>query len=299
MRLRGVPLLWLGLGALTYAPETRAQAAPNGERSSQYYAVHGSTIGVLLAGSLATHFAFNLGAGSDFAWFPGDESLRGGRSSAAAELSNTCIGLTVAAPVFTQLGRGVDAHLANFGVVYGETLTANLLLNGLSKPAFRRPRPYTYGWPEKDDANPQDRNLSFYSGHSSTAFAAALAGSLLYAESAPDRAAKLVVWGTELAFAGATANLRVRAGKHYYSDVVVGAMVGSSLGILVPVVHGGSYAPDGVEVLTAGGGLLVGIVASQLLPQRIDVPLKPVVARWSLAPWAAPTTMGLSASGAF
>jgi hypothetical protein len=141
--------------------------------------------------------------------------------------------------------------------------------------------------------------VSFYSGHSSTAFTAAIAGSLLYAESAPTPAAKLVVWGSELALAGATANLRIRAGKHYYSDVVVGAMVGSGLGILIPALHGGAYTPDGVEMLTAGGGLLVGIVASQLVPQRMDVPRSHAATTWSLSPWAGPSALGLSASGAF
>jgi membrane-associated phospholipid phosphatase len=299
MKLRGAPVVFLGL-LLAYAPRAHAQAAPDHQRSRQYYAVHGTIVGALFAGSVATHVAFHPSAGQDFGWFPGDASLRGRRSVAAAELSNSLITLTVAAPVFTEVGRGVDAHFANFGVVYSEALTANLLLNGISKLAFRRPRPYSYGVPEAQDLDPRDRNVSFYSGHSSTAFTAAVAGSLLFAESAPNRAAKLVLWGSELALAGATANLRIRAGKHYYSDVVVGSLVGIGLGVLVPVLHGGSYAPEGVEYLAASGGLVAGVLVSQLMPLHIDAqPVMQASVTWSVAPWASPAAAGLSANGAF
>jgi membrane-associated phospholipid phosphatase len=276
-----------------------AQAAPEHERSGRYYAVHGGIAAALVAGSVTTQLLFHPSTGADFDWFPGDVGLRGVRSAAAAELSNVFITMSLTAPVFTQLGRGVDAHFGNFGVVYGEALAGNLLLNGVVKLAARRRRPYTYGLRESEDVQSRDRNVSFYSGHSSTAFTAAVAGSLLYAESTPDRAGRLVVWSSQLAFASATANLRVRAGKHYYSDVVVGALIGTGLGVLVPTLHGGDYAPEGVEYLAAGGGLLLGVVASQLLPLRSDAPRGGAKASWSIAPWASPGGAGVGARGAF
>ena len=211
------------------------------------------------------------------------------------------ITLTVASPLLLQLGQGADTHLLNATVVYSEALTANLFFNFASKLSARRPRPYTHSMPAKADPDPDDRNVSFYSGHSSTAFTAAVAGSLLFAESAPDRASRHLVWGLELALASATANLRVRAGKHYYSDVVVGGLVGSGIGILVPVLHGARRAPEATEYLAAGGGLLSGVVVSALLKLKQDSP--PLKAKasvdWQLGPWTAPGGVGLSASGRY
>jgi len=253
----------------------------------------------LLGASVALHFLAQPEVpGQDFAWFPGDQGLRGRRSAAAVNLSNYAIVLATTEPVFVQVGGGVDAHFANFGVVYAQAFSANLLLNGLAKIAFRRPRPYTYGLAAERDPERTDRNVSFYSGHSSTAFVSALAGGLLFAESAPNQASRLAVWGSELALAGATANLRVRAGKHYYSDVVVGALIGGGLGVAVPVLHGARYAPKPVEYAVGGGGLLAGLLVSSLLPLRADDPQR-VSVEWTLAPWAIAGGAGLAADGRF
>jgi len=111
-----------------------------------------------------------------------------------------------------------------------------------------------------------DAHLSFYSGHSSTSFAAAVSGAFLFAEGAPDEASRCVMWATEFALAAATANFRVRAGKHYYSDVLVGALVGSALGVSVPLLSGASYAPTALEYASMGGGLVVGATLSQIVP---------------------------------
>jgi membrane-associated phospholipid phosphatase len=276
-----------------------AQAAPASERSGKYYALHGGIVGGLLGASAVVHFlGYPDSAGSDFDWFPGDKGLRGRRSAAAVNLSNEVIALTVAEPVFLQLGQGVDAHFANFGVVYAEALGANLLLNGLAKVAFRRPRPYSYGLPPKDDPDLLDRNVSFYSGHSSTAFVSAVSGGLIFAESAPNQASRCVVWGTQLALAGATANLRVVAGKHYYSDVVVGALIGSGLGIALPVLHGARYAPKPSEYAAGGGGLLAGLLVTSLLPLKSDVP-KQAGVEWTVLPSLASGGVGLAADGRF
>ena len=300
MTLRFVaPALGLLLGWVTYSGAASGQAAPDHERAPLYYEVHGGIVGALLVGSVALHVSYPTTAGADPGWFPGDQSPRGRRSGPAAELSNTLMALTVAAPVFTELGRGANARFANFGIVYGQDVTTNLVLNGISKLTFRRPRPYTYGLPVKDDLDPRERNVSFYSGHTSTAFTAAVAGSLLYAESGPTRTGKLIVWGSDMLLAGATSNLRIRAGKHYYSDVLVGALVGTGIGVLVPVLHGLRYEPDGAEYLVASSGLVLGVVISELLPMQFVKLQEHATNTWNVAPWASGAGMGLTANGAF
>jgi len=255
---------------LGVAPQAWGEAAPDRARSGAYYGVHGGIIAAFVAGGLLLQGARPMEPGPDPQWFPGDSSVRFNDSPGAAALSNVTVALTVSGPAFAELARGLDYRLLNAGVVYGETLTANFALNAVVKVLFARPRPYTQGPHTHDPSldDPKDRYTSFYSGHSSLAFAAAVSGSYLFAEAARDQGSRIAFWATEFTLAAATATLRVRAGKHYYSDVVVGALVGVGLGIGVPLIHGASYAPRPWEYLAAGSGLVGGVVAAELLPLK-------------------------------
>jgi membrane-associated phospholipid phosphatase len=83
-------------------------------------------------------------------------------------------------------------------------------------------------------AQPFDNNLSFFSGHTTDAFALAAAsgtiGALRGYRWAP---VSCVVAGS---FAAITAYLRIAADKHWLSDVVVGMVIGAGIGFAVPYV---------------------------------------------------------------
>ncbi len=272
-----------------------AQAAPERQRAGGYYAGHGIAIGVLGAGGLLTQALLVPTSGVDAAWFPGDLSVRSNHASSAARVSDAGLVLAVAAPALENTALGVDWRLLNAGVVYAETLTANALLNAVTKAWVQRRRPYTY-WTDAEHApfgqNRGDWYVSFYSGHASTSFAAAFSGSYLFGEAAASRTARMLVWGSEFGLASATAILRVRAGKHYYSDVLVGALIGSGIGIAVPLAHGGRYAPSAADCGAAAAGIVFGGALSALLPITNDVWL-------SLSPLAIPRAAGAEVRGAF
>jgi membrane-associated phospholipid phosphatase len=140
-------------------------------------------------------------------------------------------------------------------LLLGETLTINMLVTEVFKFAVRRPRPYMHleaSEIEDEDAREKlredqrefDGYKSFVSGHSSIAFAMATSGATLFTakmmekERTPGRiAATAGVWAGGLGLAGATAALRVSAGKHYPTDILGGAIVGTSVGLLVPLLH--------------------------------------------------------------
>jgi hypothetical protein len=90
------------------------------------------------------------------------------------------------------------------------------------------------------------------------------------------------VWGFGLALATATARLRTRAEKHFYSDVIVAAIVGAGVGYLVPRQHRGpAYSPSGTEWVVIGAAPIAGLALAQL------VPAKPTITR-ALTPVALP-----------
>lgn len=256
-------LLLVSLGA----SRASAQAAPERFRSGAYYGVHGGLTAAFLAGTLVARRVSTLSPGGDPTWFPGDVGVRAYHSVAAARLSDALLALDMVIPVAGQVGLGVDERFLNSSLVYAETLSVNLMLNAFTKVVVRRPRPYSQrvlalGRASNDD----DLNVSFYSGHSSMSFASAISGSYLFAEATPSRASRYVMWGAELTLASVVAGLRVRAGKHYFSDVITGAIVGAGLGVAVPVLHGARYVPEPAEFAVAGGGLVFGAALAALLP---------------------------------
>jgi membrane-associated phospholipid phosphatase len=296
-RHAGVTLVVL---SLSWAFDARADAAPDRYRKNAYYGAHGGAIAAMFGGSLALTLMPSGGRGPDPCWFPGDHSVRGRESTGAARVSDSLIAVTIAAPVAGELGKGVSPRFLNATMVYAETLSANLLLNSLSKVLFRRPRPYTYRYLDDSQAD-EDWYVSFYSGHSSTAFSSAVAGSYLFAESAPNRASRVAMWGAELTLASATAMLRVRAGKHYYSDVIVGMLIGVGLGVGVPVLNGARYRPEAAELIAAGGGVVLGTTTAVLLPfQQDELPAKNPEPEVSVLPSTFENgAVGVTASGSF
>ena len=202
---------------------------------------------------------------------PVDDQLKGRYSARAANLSDVLLAVDVVSPVALFTGHGFDRETGKRVVIYGETLLAGLAINGVVKSVVGRPRPYVYsddpGVAAYASSQGRDSHLSFYSGHASSTFSASVAGAYLFAQSTTDENARAAVWGTELALAGATADLRTRAGKHFYSDVLVGATIGSGLGVLIPYLHGGPKVHlSKLEWLAIVLGPLAGIAVGELLP---------------------------------
>jgi membrane-associated phospholipid phosphatase len=244
----------------------RAQETPSSNDVS--YPVDGAIIGLSLAGA----YLFSLiPVDTDRSWeselFGGlDRRLRGRYSRRAAKISDAALALTIATPLLEQLGRDVDGRAGERAMIYGETFGLNLLATSAVKYSVGRPRPYSYG---EGDHRDEDSYLSFYSGHASIAFSSAVAGSTLFANDSGSTGKSAAVWMINLTLASATANMRIRAGKHFYSDVLVGALVGSAIGFGVPALHAGEaglYTPSALEVGAMAGGLVLGTAVSQLIP---------------------------------
>jgi membrane-associated phospholipid phosphatase len=216
---------------------------------------------------------------------PLDAGLEGKFSQRAAATSDTLAAVDVLTPLGLLVGQGNGFNAANDRrlLVYDEVLAVSIFLNSVTKYIVGRPRPYVYSDdPELKayaDSEGKDSHLSFYSGHASITFAASVAGTYLFAQASNDKATRAGVWGFELALATATARLRTRAGKHFYSDVIVGAIVGAGVGYLIPRLHGGpAYSPSGTEWVVIGAAPIAGLALGQLLPATPTVtrPLTPV-----------------------
>ncbi|MFN0249975.1 MAG: phosphatase PAP2 family protein [Kofleriaceae bacterium] len=107
------------------------------------------------------------------------------------------------------------------------------MVNQLFKVVFGRRRPYAeFKGTSTRAAN--DVNMSFFSGHTSLAFAMATSSATV-ASMREYRSAPLL-WGGGLALATATGYFRIAADAHYFTDVLVGAIVGGAIGVAVPLL---------------------------------------------------------------
>jgi membrane-associated phospholipid phosphatase len=223
---------------------------------------------IVLQGARGAH-------GARWDWEPGiDVDVRRNFNDAAAQISNVTGAITLLLPLAGQFWVPFDAGLANGTLMYAEAHAANLLLLTATKEIVRRPRPYTHSELPAVQRFAQEQGseayVSFYSGHASSAFTAAVAGSLLYAGRTREPWSRHLMWGTELLLAGTTAQLRVRAGRHYRTDIWVGSAVGTAIGVAVPALHGAIPRLSASELGVAAGALVLGLVGGELLdPCRV------------------------------
>lgn len=147
-------------------------------------------------------------------------------------------------------------------LILSQALAWSSSLNLLVRAAAVHPRPLVFNpsAPHEERAAPEARG-SFYSGHANASFAGiAVAATLL-----PHRYPELnpaYVWAVGGSLAATVAGLRVAAGKHYPSDVLVGAAVGSAFGWAFARWHLPGKAHDHGQVVLQPdprGGLIAAL----------------------------------------
>lgn len=128
-------------------------------------------------------------------------------------------------------------------MLYAEASALTLAVTDIVKMAVRRPRPRAYIDAElhKTDLNysntSTDSALSFFSGHSAmTASIGATATYLAFAR-AHNSWRPWLTLGLATAVTTFVSVERVRAGKHFPTDVLAGAIVGAGIGVMVPHLH--------------------------------------------------------------
>jgi len=165
---------------------------------------------------------------------------------------------TVAAPaVFALLLDPGD--FLSMGIVYGQAVTYAYAVKNLLNYLVPRYRPYMYEGGAAG-VDPVENDLSFPSGHTTVAFAAATAGVTIYAMSYPDSPYLVPFAVASYGVAVLTASFRVAAGMHFLTDVIAGAALGSAVGYLVPFLHRqrpSEARSGGLSLETTGQDLLV------------------------------------------
>ncbi|HVQ46199.1 MAG TPA: phosphatase PAP2 family protein [Gemmatimonadales bacterium] len=207
-----------------------------------------------------------------------DRDVIGNPSTSAEKASDVAVAITLAGPpvlaLLTQPGvHGFGNVVRRPFVLYGESLLLAQGITQILKPAFSRPRPFTY-LPAAErpagkayDVATDHAFLSMPSGHAAGSFAAASYAATDNLLSRPDAGSgeHVAVAAIGGLMAGFTSNLRIVAEQHFPSDALVGSLIGTVSGVSIPLLHsyvfpGGGKAPHpgGHQWLVTAVGYALG-----------------------------------------
>lgn len=154
--------------------------------------------------------------------------------------SNVLVTLAVSSPALLlfRAGHGRQwAVLIDLVVIYLAVL-ANAAVSETVKVWVRRPRPFHYN--VNTDVGLKARRsafLSFYSAHTANAYTVTTAVGFTFSHLYPHSPWQWAVWAGGALVSAAVGVNRVAAGKHWPTDVLMGAVAGSTWGLVIPWLH--------------------------------------------------------------
>ncbi len=165
-----------------------------------------------------------------------------GNHSHFADVGSDVLAVAIPGVAFAASGflhRDSFRRVVDDSLIILESMVLNGVLNQIVRHAMQRPRPYMYLNPIPDDKrkNSADDWHSFFSGHTSAAFAASTAFANIYSVRHPNSKWRPWVWTAAMGAASLMAFFRPASGEHFYSDALVGAAVGFAAGTAVPALH--------------------------------------------------------------
>ena len=134
-------------------------------------------------------------------------------------------------------------HRKDWGTIIllsAETFALTDFAVQLTKSQMLRPRPFLYN---TDIVVPEellmDKTHRFSMMSGSTAYAAAMSftGASLFSDYHPNSKLKPYIWVAAVIIPTAIGFLRYQSGHHYPTDILVGYVVGTSIGIAIPYIH--------------------------------------------------------------
>jgi hypothetical protein len=170
----------------------------------------------------------------------------------------TCCLLT--SPLGLLADRKLRGSAGAFSALYAETVMLAYALPSLGKALFKRPRPFVYNPAVPPDKKmSRDARVSFFSRHTTLAFASACFLSTVYGANNPGSKLAPCVWFGSLGAASTVGFLRFAAGAHFPTDVLTGALAGTLVGCGVPYLHTSGSEAAGISLNPSGSGLCLSL----------------------------------------
>lgn len=154
------------------------------------------------------------------------------------EFTDKLLLTSFASPFFLMLDKRGRDNFDDMALIVFEGALINSALINLSKVLAKRPRPYNYNPDAPIDLKmKKSARYSFYSGHVATAAYFSFTTAALFSDINPDSKAKPFVWAAAALIPTTVAYGRMRAGKHFFTDVLTGFVAGTAIALTVPALH--------------------------------------------------------------
>ena len=211
-------------------------------------------------------------AALDRATIPAIDRFSAGDYSERAQLLSDgfCYGTLALVPALLAFEPNVHGRYGQVAGLYLETMTATAALFTLTVGTVYRYRPYLYGPEGGALRHGPVATDSFFGGHTAHTATATFFAAQVFHDFNPGSEAQPYVWGAAAAVPAVVAYFRVKAGKHFLTDNLVGYAVGATVGVVVPRLHRSDTPFDPAAVppqrftdsaVGVGVGAAVGLVA--------------------------------------
>ncbi|MTB51797.1 phosphatase PAP2 family protein [Lewinella sp. W8] len=156
----------------------------------------------------------------------------------ADEFTDKLLVTSFASPFLLLLDEPGRDNFDDMALVVFQGALINSGLINLTKVLAKRPRPYNYN-PDAplDTKMRKSSRYSFFSGHVATSAYFSFTTAKLYSDLHPDSKARPLVWATAALIPATVAYGRMRAGRHFFTDVLVGFVAGTAIALTVPSLH--------------------------------------------------------------
>lgn len=141
-------------------------------------------------------------------------------------------------PLLMLIDKPIRKDGLKVGLMYLQSMGITGTLYTSAAMIASRFRPYAYN--EKVDMGTRQRGgakNSFYAGHPSVVATSTFFMAKVWSDYHPNMKGKWILYGVAAGATAATGLLRIGAGQHFRTDVIVGCTVGAAVGVLVPHFH--------------------------------------------------------------
>jgi hypothetical protein len=167
-----------------------------------------------------------------------DRFAAGNYNASAQKISDYPFYGSFIAPLLLLLDDDVKQQAPQVFLLYAQTMSITGGLFSMSAGLTERKRPNVYA----TDAPLEERlhkyaTNSFFAGHTAATASASFFAAKVFHDFNPDSPARHFVWAGAVITPAVVGYLRMEAGKHFLSDIIIGYALGASVGILVPQLH--------------------------------------------------------------
>jgi membrane-associated phospholipid phosphatase len=179
-----------------------------------------------------------------------------------SNLSDILVASAIVSPIVFVVDGNMQKDWDKISLMYIETMLLAGTLPSFGKASYRV-RPYAYnnidgvvdGMSEEKLLSP-DTHRSFFSGHTTVAFASSIFVAKVYNDYYPNSEFKNYIWAGSFLLASSVGYLRYASGYHFPTDILTGAIIGSAIGYLIPEIH---KIKSNAKLQSGVGGNFIGL----------------------------------------